>query len=399
MIQREKLLAQLAEKKDRFAAFDTGFRDEARGYDEALARLSAMAGDEIAARLAGDATPGALPTPEFDRARNFRLPFSRAFTHHGEARDWALATLLDHATFAVDGSQIPPTRDFNIPVAAIQAAWFENRHTRDAAYAKETAFEILAPDELLVEYDGDRQISEQMVNLRRFELEIATMCRLMRQAAERADARLPLALFDSSLVISFADRLQGEMRARHLEAILALLRCAEETGVPLIGYVDASDARDLSKMLERCFGLDKAERIHDAQLVNGRLGWGDRTPALICARRGADQKRASILEEIERDGHRIGFVYLKTSTSSPPARLDFPMWMYERGLLDEALDLVRAEVIVGNGYPYAIEAADAAAVITARDRQAFFGIFQRFVEEQGIQLRISQKAASKQRRR
>jgi hypothetical protein len=68
-------------------------------------------------------------------------------------------------------------------------------------------------------------------------------------------------------------------------------------------------------------------------------------------------------------------------------------------LLDQVIDLVRAEAIVGNGYPYVIQSADAAAVVTARDREAFYAIFHRFAEEQGIQLRTSQKAASKARRR
>src|SRR5262249_28033393 len=187
--------------------------------------------------------------------------------------------------------------------------------------------------------------------------------------------------------------------ARHINAMIRLLQCSKQTGVPVVGYVDSSDARDLAKMLECCFDLRKAERIHDTQIVNGRLNWGDRTPLLICARRGADQKRESVLEVIERAGHQIGFTYLKATASTSPARLDFPMWIYERGLLDEVIDLVRAEVIVGNGYPYAIEAVDAAAVITAQDREAFLAIFERFVEEQGIKLRIAQKAASKLRRR
>lgn len=106
-----------------------------------------------------------------------------------------------------------------------------------------------------------------------------------------------------------------------------------------------------------------------------------------------------MLDLIEADGHRIGFTYLKTTAAAPPARIDVPMWVPERGLLDEVLDLVRAEVIVGNGYPYVIEAADAAAVLSARDRDAFYAIFQHFTEEQGLRLRVTQKAASKARRR
>jgi hypothetical protein len=38
-------------------------------------------------------------------------------------------------------------------------------------------------------------------------------------------------------------------------------------------------------------------------------------------------------------------------------------------------------------------------VINSRDRDAFHAIFQRFVREQQLDLRISQKTASKSRRR
>jgi NurA domain len=79
--------------------------------------------------------------------------------------------------------------------------------------------------------------------------------------------------------------------------------------------------------------------------------------------------------------------------------LEIPLWIQEQGLLDEVIDLIRAEVIVGNGYPYVLESADAAAVITSRDRDAFYAIFQKFAEEQSLQLKISQKAVSKNRRR
>jgi hypothetical protein len=397
MIQREKLLAQLQSKKGRFLEFDASVRDETRLYDEALVKLGKTPAAEILERISDDPSPGAFPSPEIETADNFRLRFPTGFAHHQQAREWALEVLLDHTVFAVDGSQISPSKDFNIPVAAVQVACFVNHHTRDGRYEKEAAFEILSPEELLIEQNGDRQVSEQMVNARRFELEAATL----RQCMERpgAAAGLPLALFDSSLVISFADRLQGEMRDRHLKAMIGLLDCAKRTGTPLVGYVDSSDARDLTRMLECCFQLPKAERIHDAQIVAGRLEWGDRTPFLKCARRGADLNRESVLEVLEKNGHEIGFLYLKMSASAPPVRLDFPMWVAEQELLNQVVDLTRAEAIVGNGYPYAIEAADAAAVITTRDRDAFFAIFQRFIADQGFQLRVAQKATSKTRRR
>lgn len=402
MIQREKLLAQLQQKRDRLAAFDQAFNIEAARYQAALRDLAALSCSELTARLQpAEPAAGALPTAEFDQARALCLPFPHTWSNHQEARAWACDVLLDHPTCAVDGSQIKPDLDFSIPIAAVQVAWFENYHTRAGRYRKDARLEVLAPEDLLVAFNGDLLVSEQQVNLRRFELEIDTLCELMERLGARApDAPLPLALFDSSLVISFADRLQAEMQQRHIDAMLRLLRCSERTRVPVIGYVDTSRARDLTNMLTHCFtDLKQAETVHDAQLVNHLLLWGARTPLFICARGSADRRQKGVLELFAEFARGIGFVYLKASAFAPPARLEIPLWVQKAGLLEQVIDLVRAELIVGNGYPYVISAADAAAVINTHDREAFYTIFQHFAAEQGIELKVAPKAASKARRR
>ncbi len=399
MILRDKILAQLADKREKFREFAVGLRGESEIFRHALENLEAISRAELEARLSGTETPGAWPTEEFDAAPALCLPFAQAWNNHADARAWAYEALLNHTTLAVDGSQIPPHSGFNIPVAAVQVAWFENHHTTAGSFVKDIEMEILAPDKLQADQDGER--TEQKINARRFEMETGKLCeRMGRMAAERdPQSPLPVALFDSSLVISFADRLQGNMRERHVNAMLKLLQCSEATGVPLIGYVDSSDARDLTKMLSLAFGLAEARQLHDAELVGHLLEWGARTPLFICKRGSADQKQASVLELFESQQQSIGFVYLKTGSQAPPARLEIPMWIHRQGLLNQVLDVIRAEVVVGNGYPYAIETADAAAVITTRDREAFYALFQQFAEQQGIKLRVSQKATSKARRR
>jgi hypothetical protein len=401
MIHREKILQQLQSKRDQFVAFEDSFQDEAGRYLDALDRMSILPGSELTRRLATVKTPGALPTSEFDAAAGLRVEFPHKWKNHQEAREWAFDALLDHPTFAVDGSQIRPDDDFSIPVAAVQVAWFENRHTVDGRYVKDARFEVLTPEDLTVEFGDDRVISEQQVNLRRFELEIESLCASMKKLSEPGGdaAKLAVAFFDSSLVISFADRLQGEAQERHVRAMLELLRSSEKTGVPVVGYIDGSRARDIVNMVASLYKLNDAEKIHDAWLVASRLTWGARTPMFVCARGGADRKQQGILEKFEEYRRGVGFVYLKTSATAPPARLEIPLWVLERGLLDQVISLVIAEVVVGNGYPYVIQSADAAAVINSRDRDAFYAIFQRFAREQEIGLRISQKTASKSRRR
>ncbi|GER88189.1 hypothetical protein KDW_23510 [Dictyobacter vulcani] len=208
----------------------------------------------------------------------------------------------------------------------------------------------------------------------------------------------PVVFFDGSLVVSFAMTMPNPYRQRYIDAAVNLLRTSEELRVPLIGYIDTSYARDMITMLRR---LDSAlprpvlrdtKKIHDALLWRGHLRWGDRTPAMLCARN-------DILESYGPYHNSVAFCYLQTSAARPPTRLEFPRWMLDDGILEPVLDVVRAEIIAGNGYPYAIETADAVSVITMQDRNEFYGHFQAFLERQNVKFNYSTKSLSKNRRR
>jgi hypothetical protein len=122
--------------------------------------------------------------------------------------------------------------------------------------------------------------------------------------------------------------------------------------------------------------------------------WGDRTIFCYSKRRGLS---AFINEETGKS--IVGFTYLQTTADSAPARLDIPSWIYEKGLLNEVLDTVRAECVIGLGYPYALETADQTAVITVRDREIFLRALQDFAMREKLNFGVSRKAASKGRRR
>ncbi len=395
MIYREKIIAALNTRRAEFLDFESGMREQFTLYREALDRLASLSGQELIERLKTSDSPGALPTEEFDPARSLVLEFDRVWSNHEQAREWAYETLLGRTTFAADGSQILPTKDFSVPVAAVQVAWFENTHTTDGAYVKDAAFEILTPAEVMVRTGGATEVSEQIVHRRRYGMELGAIRNYMLSRSARGfeESRPPVVFLDSLLVISFAELLPDEQRQSYVSEIIALLATSKKTGIPVVGYIDASFARDLINMLQTAFDLPDAERLYDAGLISPIMKWGDRSPLFRCARRG-------ILDSYGDEWCRqIGFLYLKTARDLPPSRLDVPMWVYERGLLDYVVDTVRGEVVVGNGYPYAIEAADATAVITTRDREMFYAVFQEFAERERLNLRIARKAISKAQRR
>ena len=203
-----------------------------------------------------------------------------------------------------------------------------------------------------------------------------------RYQERHAEARgpLPLVFYDGSLVVSFALTMAPAYRERYVSAAISLLDTSERCRVPLIGYIDTSYARDVTTLLGRLFDqLPETKHLHDALLWQGGLGWGERTPAFVSA-------RGDVLGGYGRFHDQVAFVYMQTVSHRPPARLEFPRWMLEEGVLDEALDVVRAEVIAGNGYPYAIEAADAVAVISLRDREEFYRVFQDFAARNDLGL-------------
>lgn len=396
MIYRDKILSALENCESEFAFYESDLKEQIAAYNQALEQFCGMSREEVNAQLDLSNAPGAVPADEFFNWQSFIIPFTEIWTNREQAREWAYQALLGRTTFAADGSQIMPTKDFSIPIAAVQVGWFENPHSTDGAYIKDAAFEILPPEKILVRSKGDTEASEQVVHQRRYAMEIEAIKNFLRVTSQKGfdRARPPIVFFDSLLVISFADILPETQRDFYVGEILSLLQTSKETGIPVIGYVDTSVSRDLVNMLlEVIPELSDSPKLQDAVLLAPRMKWGDRTPLFICARQG-------ILESYGEEWRRsVAFCYLKTTGDAPPSRVDVPLWVYESGLLDYVMDAVRGEVIVGNGYPYVIEAADQTAVISTQDREVFYAAFQEFAGRKGFDLRIARKAISKAHRR
>jgi len=425
MLHKGKLQTALNFKRGQFTAYDGSFSDQLKVYRYALETLYQryVSGAELEHMLPPDSSglppAGARPSIEFDRwlvnaaENNYHgplFPFGREFANHEQARQWA-ECIEGITTLAVDGSQLQPWRDASIPVALIQVGFFANPHAQGQSYTKDVRIEVLSPDEIMEESSSERKdpdsypYSEMQVTLRRYLLEIDTICGQMEQYAraryarrDGAAAHSPVVFFDGSLVVSFALTMPSPYRERYIASAVSLLRTSEEQRVPLIGYIDTSYARDMITMLRRLDDMQpqpvlrETKKIHDTLLWHGHLRWGDRTPAMICA-------RGDILEGYGDYRESVAFCYLQTTSTRPPARLEFPRWMLDDGILDPVLDVVRAEVIAGQGYPYAIEAADAVSVITMQDRAEFYAHFQEFMERQGLKFTFSTKSVSKSRRR
>ena len=402
MLEREKVVAALEQKRAKFQDFSTAQKNQKQTLEQLTAQFLSHDYAAMTARLEqlNIAWPGAHPTSEFDRASHLRIAFPWRWANHREARNWALEVLLNRPVLAVDGSQITPNKDFSLPIGAVQIGWFINEHRPGGGYVKDVLFEVLAPDELTSDEETvdrpDNSFPNQSVNQLRFVRECEKLCELMRQYADAPEKQKPLCYFDGSFIISFAGHMLPRHARPYLQAVQTLLACSAQTRVPLVGFVDNSFSRDIVTLIENLLELANPIPKTDASLLKEHLPhWGDRSPFFECARTDAltQNGRAPFYADVV-------FTYVHLANDRPPARLEMPRWLLEAGRADDIVDLVRAECVVGaNGYPYAIETADAVAVISQEDRQRFYALFQRWGEDRGLQVTQSRKALSKLGRR
>jgi hypothetical protein len=393
MLFRELLTDELNKQREEFTRFAASQAGDLDYYIGRLAGFAEKSYADIFAILHDCGDCGAMPSEEMNLTQDFSLNFRENWENHEEARRWAFEVLKKRTTFAADGSQIVLEREISFRVGGVQVGWFENPHDAAKGYEKNAKFLIISPQDFGTDADAGR--ADSYVGERRFTAEIEKVMEFLHKKRDwkANNEPLPVAFYDGTLLLSVTE-FQRNITAQLVE----LARLSRDCRVPVVGYVDRSYACDLMTMLDSFEGnkvdlvksLDDVSVVHAATLKN----WGDRTPFCYSRRRGLD----AFLDA--RTGESmVGFVYLQTTADNPPARLDIPSWIYEEGFLDEVLDTVRAECVIGLGYPYPLETADQTAVITVRDREIFLQALQGFAKEHNLNLRVSRKAASNGRRR
>ena len=385
----------LDQKRNAFSSFNKARFELLHAYNHAWVEFSSLPLAQQLAQLAPHPSPtGAQPLEPVENAEKGIVPFFFAesapatgrWSNREESARWVQEILADITTFAVDGSQISPGKDISIPIALIQIGWFENPHSKTRPYKKDVRVDLMTPKDL---GPNPAQPVERRGNIRRFQMEVE---RLVGNINTCQEPERCLVFFDGALVVTFAEAFDQESQTAYVQAMLALLEASERRRVPLVGYVDTSYARDLTTMLHHIYGLEATEGIHDAQLLARWMAWGDRTAVFRCDRGG-------ILDQYDNQRDNIIFTYLKTTRDGYPVRLEMPRWMWESGQITRYLNWVRGEVIVGGGYPYSIETADQTAVLQGQDKHIFFRVLQDWAEREQINLRLSRKMVSKQRRR
>jgi hypothetical protein len=307
------------------------------------------------------------------------FPFKWKNRH--DAIEWVDSVLSGVAVGAVDGSQIYSDKNYEIPLAVIQTSQILNRHTNDSDYKENTEAQIITPDEF--ESASVYSFGSEYVDARRFALECDSIVNLMKEHDK------PCVMLDGALILSHINVLNRNIRDIYVRAITKLLEASEKTHTSVIGFIDMTMPRDVTLMMHFLFGLKKG-KLSDTHLFSHLL-WGERTAAFLCDRddRRGDEAR-SVLDNYGKFRDRIAFFYMRVSNGLP-ARVEFPAWMYEEGMVDKIADIIRAECVIRSNYPDILMRAHEAAVIRMNEHDLFYGMLDNFCKAHGIRINKSAK--------
>ena len=341
-----------------------------------------------------------------EEQRSLCTLFSQHFPGRLESASWANSVLRGRSVAAVDGSQLASSSLHGYPLAFVSISCYLNHH-QESRFHRESILRLVLPD------PGFGHVSDSRMNFARTFGELQRVEELIGELGERRASSdpegseqgepRPLVFFDGSLIFSFASQLGQDEQEAYGKELHRLLSRSREQGVLLVGLVDTSLAHDLTDSLlafgqwkdgKKSESIDTAipgQRVPDSVFYNKLLlHWGDRSPVFHSLRRGVLQ------ENPEAENEDIHFCYLRTSLSSTPARLEFPAWVSQKGLVQELVDVVLAQCVAGRGYPLTLKKAHDLAVITTRNREQLYRLVRTFLNREGMEFATSSKSLLKE---
>jgi len=388
------------------------------GIPDNLPVIHSLVSEEIRGALLDVSYPGAYPADAFDDATSVIVPHeeSDGWENHEEVNEWARGIVQDVPVMAVDGSQLPPTTQFNVPVAYVQSAWAVNHHHSAGRLDRGVEGRLLTPDEVTQESeDGDyRFVDSQLVGHHRFEHEGQLLINQLSELAAACEAgeveHTPVVFYDGPLIASFANPLKPETRERYISTLSRVIAASEHHEIPLVGYVAGSSATELVKMTRLLWREEfEADRvIPDAHVLTELMSpWGDTTLPFISKRDGSiDALRAAYEGDSYEFRDDILFSYLNVPPGAGLDRIEFPGWLCRRdgpdgyeSMYEYTVEIVRAEAGIGRGYPEILQQVDSDAVLDHQDRRQFHRVVQRWAESNDVPLEWNAKALSKELRR
>jgi len=322
----------------------------------------------------------------------------------------------DFAVIAVDGSHIDVDRHSAARCCLINIGSVVLRYGEkpDAALRSQPALYASRQDLTIADPlgSGEQALERDLLGIKRAVAEAEALAEL----CEGIPPQLPaLALLDGSLIMwglggqAYPDYVKRELLENgFLQALNKIKEISQKTRVALASYIsfprstdvvnalrvalcpydppdcDRNCSRSVPSSKKVCEAVDG---VQDSAIFARVLGPGERSATFI--------SRSSVVQKHYGD-NEVRFFYLKGDEEI--ARVEFPRWAEERGLVDLIHTLILDQCRRGQGYPVALSEAHEQAVVTGSDREQFQYLVELALSEKRLPTATSAKSRSKKTR-
>lgn len=322
----------------------------------------------------------------------------------------------DFAVIASDGSHIDvdrhsPARCYLINIGSATLLYGQNPdailRSQPTLYASKQDLTIADPLG-----SGEQSVEGGLLGIKRAVAE----CLALAELGEELSPEFPtVALLDGSLIMwglaghAYPEYVRTELLENSfLPALDRIKEVSQKTGLALASYISLPRSTDVVNALRVAIcphdppdcdrhcprsspsskrGCDAVAGVRDRDLFNALLEPGERSATFL--------SRSSVVRDYYGN-HEVCFFYLKADEEI--ARVEFPRWVEERGLVDLVHALILDQCRRGQGYPVVLSESHEQAVVTSADREQFRHLVELALAEHRLPTTTSEKNRSKRTR-
>jgi len=314
----------------------------------------------------------------------------------GEAPD-------DYTAVAADASQAAPGRHSPLPYYVVNTGRVVIKYGEGAAASmdSEPALGDFSAAEEELSYLGYEVRRDAHISEERLLAEFGALAELSSKTEPPA-----VAMYDGSLILWYLRKQPEDRRQDIITSLMAWFDVCRDNGVIPIGYISKPGARDVVYDLallacdrehahcESCrasrnpseIPCREIVKLHDADVFGETTEPGERSAVFV-------NKSTPVLDEYGDEDNRIAYFYL--NVGNEVARVEFPLGVFEGGLIGAAQSLVLDQSDKGAGYPRVLALAHEYALVERREADAFLGL----LEGAALPSLVSPKEFAKRRRR
>lgn len=295
-----------------------------------------------------------------------------------------------YTVIAVDGSQIYPDRHYGASYYLLNFGTVVLQYGGAQARAQFTSEPMVCVPN---EHDGEEQLSIDVINCRRHELELRRSYELaVAYRQQRAPEEDVIVLLDGSYIAWHLQAKDTQLQQQFLPYQLYVYELLYQQRIPVAGYISMPRSKELVNLLawyhqtctDQTTPLD-ATRLVDTTIASFFLGRQMQT--------GMFKNTAPI--SLKYPSHlRPWFCYVDVGHEI--ARIELPQWIAQDAqLLAKTVACIVDQARKGNGFPVCLAEAHEQAVVKGPDRDFFYQCVERCGVQRGRNVVSSQKSMKK----